>query len=160
MRTRTFLSLVLAIFLFAACEEKCDDPDISAINALYFELKQGGENGFSPEELNQVYFVRFIPFSNPLIADTLYPNGSYPGGVGKFFINNTYPFRNAQSPYFPVYGYMVIEPSSNYVDTIQNIDLGGRYDGDCGYDNILKTYTINSDSVDMSGSQAYYLLTK
>lgn len=160
MKIQKLLLLSFAILAFTACEEKCEEPDIQAINALYFELKQGGEDGFTPEELDQIYFIRFVPFSEPLIADTLYTYGSYPEGEGKFLINDTYPFRNEQSPYYTVYGYMVKDLGSNYTDTIQNIELGGRYDGDCGYDNILKKYTVNGDTVDMSGSQEPYLLTR
>lgn len=160
MKIQKLLLLSFAILAFTACEEKCEEPDIQAINALYFELKQGGEDGFTPEELDQIYFIRFVPFSEPLIADTLYTYGSYPEGEGKFLINDTYPFRNEQSPYYTVYGYMVKDLGSNYTDTIQNIELGGRYDGDCGYDNILKRYTVNGDTVDMSGSQEPYLLTR
>lgn len=160
MDRRILLLFIITTLGFNACSEKCDEPDIGAINGLYFELQQGGENGFTPEELNQIYFVRFIPFSEPLIADTFYAQGSYPLGLGKFVINDSYPFRNEQSPYYTVYGYQVVDPVTSFAANIENIKLGGQYDGDCGYDNTLKTYTLNGDSVDMSGSMAYYPITQ
>lgn len=160
MKTQTLLSFLLLALVFVSCKEKCDEPDIQAINALYFELKQGGDGGFTEEELNSIFFVRFVPMSDPLIADTLFPQGNYPMGAGKFYINDNYPFRNDQSPYFPVYGYMIVDPGTNYRDTISNIKLGGQYDGECGYDNTLKKYTVNGDTVDMSGSQDFHLLTR
>lgn len=160
MKKSLYISLFLVAFAFSACTEECDEPDIQAINALYFELQNGGENGFSPEELDAVFFVRFIPFSEPLIADTLYPNGLYPNGEGRFFINDTYPFTNDQSPYYTVYGYMVVEPTTGYVANIENIELGGEYDGDCGYNNTLKKFTVNNDTIDVSGSQAFFPLTR
>lgn len=160
MKKRNFLLVALSALCFSACTEECDEPDIQAINALYFELQNGGENGFTAEELDAVFFVRFIPFSEPLIADTLYTNGNYPEGEGKFLINDTYPFNNDESPYYTVYGYMVVEPTTGYVANIENIDLGGEYDGDCGYINTQKRYTINGDSVDVSGSQVFVPLTR
>ncbi len=160
MNRRILFLFLIATLGFNACSEKCAEPDIQAINGLYFELQQDGENGFTTEELNQIYFVRFIPSSEPLIADTFYTQGNYPLGLGKFVINDTYPFRNDQSPYYTIYGYQVVDPVTSFAANIENIDLGGQYDGDCGYDNTLKTYTLNGDSVDMSGSMAYYPITQ
>ncbi|NEN24449.1 hypothetical protein G3O08_13135 [Cryomorpha ignava] len=160
MKKTSILLLVLAALSFGACSEKCEEPDIQAINALYFELQNGGDNGFSAEELDAIFFVRFIPFSEPLIADTLYPNGIYPEGEGRFLINDSYPFNNDQSPYYTVYGYMVVEPTTGYVANIENIELGGEYDGDCGYINTRKRYTVNGDTIDVSGSQVFVPLTR
>jgi hypothetical protein len=152
-----FFALCLGI---TACTGECEEPDIQAINALYFELQQGGEGGFTDEELDAVYFVRFVPFSQPLIADTFYAQGNYPLGEGRFLINDQYPFFNQEAPYFTSYGYMVVDPITGYVGNIENIDLEGEYDGDCGYENLRKKFTFNGDTVDFGGSQDYYLISK
>lgn len=143
-----------------SCEEKCDEPDIERINSIYIELKQGGSDGFTEDELNNIYFVRYVPNSNPLVADTSYPNGFFPEGEGRFLINDSYPFRNEEPPYWVVFGYEIIEPNSGFSTRIQDIELDGMYDGDCGYNNIKKTFTVDSVPVDMSGSQEFYLVTK
>lgn len=158
--TTQILVLISLLFGAASCSEKCDEPDIGMINALYFELKQGGENGFSEEELDSIYIVRFVPFSEPLVADTAYIGGEYPAGEGKFYINNEYPFFNYQSPYFPTYGYMVVDPTTGFVGNIENIELTGQYDGDCGYRNLEKKFTYNGEEFDFGGTQAYFTITR
>lgn len=160
MKRRNYILLILATIAFSACTKKCEEPDIQAINALYFELQNGGEDGFNSDELNAIYFVRFIPFSEPLIADTLYANGLFPDGEGKFHINDTYPFTNDQSPYYTVYGYLVVEPTTGFVANIENIELGGEYDGECGYTNLKKRFTLDGDTIDVSGSQSFVQLTR
>ncbi|MEM9052747.1 MAG: hypothetical protein AAGC47_11895 [Bacteroidota bacterium] len=144
--------------IFIGCSEECDDPDISAINALYFECDQG-DDGFTQEGINELFVVRFVPFSEPLVADTVFLNGNFPSGPGRFFINDEFPFINTQSPYFTIYGYQVVDPTTGYVGTIENIELEGEYDGDCGYNNIAKKFTFNTEEVDMGGTQEFYLIT-
>ncbi len=160
MKTQTILFSVFATILFCSCTEKCEEPDIQSINALHFELQNGGDNGFTADELDAIYFVRYIPFSEPLIADTLYSNGIYPLGEGRFLINDRFPFNNDQSPYYTVYGYLVVDPTTGYVANIENIELGGAYDGDCGYTNTLKRFSLDGDTIDVSGSQEFIPLTR
>lgn len=159
---RKFISatLLFAVALLWSCTEECDEPDIQKINALYFELQQGGEDGFTEAELDSVYIVRFVPYSEPLVADTTYLYGLYPEGEGRFFINDDFPFLNYQSPYFPTYGYMVVEPTTGFVATIDNIELKGEYDGDCDYRNLEKRFTYNGEAHDYGGSQAYFPITR
>ncbi len=152
--------LLFSLTLATSCTEQCDEPDVQAINALYFELQQGGEDGFSPVELDQIFYVRFIPFSEPLIADTFYPGGFFPLGEGRFYINDAYPFLNDQSPYFTVYGYQVVDLLSGYVANIENIGLEGQYDGECDYFNLKKEFTFNLDTVDRGGSVDFYPISK
>ena len=47
MDKQILLLFLIAALGFNACSEKCDEPDIEAINGLYFELQQGGEGGFT-----------------------------------------------------------------------------------------------------------------
>jgi len=153
------LSIVLmTIAICCACSKKCDEPDIQAINALYFELDQSSE-GFTQEALDQIFIVRFVPFSEPLVADTVYLNGNYPSGRGRLYINDEFPFVNNQSPYFTIYGYTIVDPTTSYGGVIENIELEGEYDGDCGYNNISKRFTFNTDTINMGGTQEFYLVT-
>jgi len=156
---RQILSLML-LLVFAACSKECDEPDIQAINALYFELKEGGDDGFSEKALDELYIVRFVPFSEPLVADTVYLQGNYPSGRGRLFINDEFPFINNQSPYYTIYGYLIIDPTTGYVGSVENIELKGEYDGDCGYNNLEKKFTFNGEEVDMGGTEDFYLVTQ
>lgn len=161
MRTYSTLFLYFLLALISiSCEQKCDEPDIERINSIYIQLKQGGSDGFSASELDSIYFVRYVPGSNPIIADTAYPDGYFPEGEGKFLINDTYPFINEEPPYWVVFGYEIVEPSSDFSTKIEGIDLKGMYDGDCGYNNVKKTFLVDSQEVDMSGSQEFYLITR
>ncbi len=151
----SLLFFLFVIGLTVSCSKECDEPDIQAINALYFELVEG-EDGFTPEAIDQIYIVRFVPFSEPFVADTLFLEGNYPSGRGKFFINDVFPFVNSQSPYFTIYGYLIVDPTTGYVGNVENISLLGEYDGDCGYNNLEKNFTFNGEEVDMGGSQAFF----
>jgi len=160
-RMKKILSLSALLLLFgmaSSCSKTCDDPDVQAINALYFELDQSSD-GFTQEALDEIFIVRFVPFSEPLLADTVFLNGNYPSGRGRFYINDEFPFVNRQSPYFTVYGYQIVDPTTSYGGTVENISLVGEYDGDCEYNNISKRFTFNTDTVDMGGTQNFYLIT-
>lgn len=160
MRNTNLTFFIIALLTLGACSEKCDEPDIQYINGLHLELQNGGSNGFTPEELDAIYFVRYIPFSEPLIADTLLSNGYFPDGPGKFTINDNFPFFNDQSPYYTVYGYMIIDPTTGFVANIEDITLAGQYDGDCGYTNTNKIFTLDGDTIDVSGLDTYYPITR
>lgn len=159
MKAYTILLSVLAFGLVSSCAKDCDEPDIESINSLYFELKQGGDDGFTAEELDEMYVVRYIQESDPLIADTLFTNGVYPEGEGKIIINDSYPFLNSQSPYYTVYGYEIVIQSAGFISFIENIELGGEYDGECGYTNTRKAFDLNGDSLNRAGSTDFLLLT-
>lgn len=154
-----FLTAIVTI-LFSGCAKECDEPDIQHLNSLFFELKQGGEDGFDIKELDEVYFVRYVQLSDPLIADTFYTGGTYPEGKAKFIINDVYPFVNSQSPYFVVYGYQVVVESSGFTTNIENIELLGEYNGDCGYTNTKKAFDLDGEAVDRAESTDFLLITK
>jgi hypothetical protein len=160
MKNRLLFLLSLAIVTLVSCTEKCDDPDVQRINSLFFELKQGGDDGFTPEQLDSIYYVRFVPFSDPLIADTVFTEGFYPEGEAKFLINDNFPIPNQQAPYYPVYYYEIIEPTSGFSTIISDIELQGSYLGECDYENTLKAFKVDGDSINMPGSMDFYLLTR
>jgi hypothetical protein len=153
-------TFTLALLFALACNKPCDEPDIDTINGLLFEFQRTGPQGFTDEEIASVYFVRFVPFSEPLIADTLFINGNYPEGFGRFIINDRFPFRNDQSPYFTVYSYMVVEAETGFVGNVENITLRGKYDGDCGYQNLQKSFFFNGDSIDMGGRTDPFIISR
>jgi len=157
---KIFYSILAIAVIFAGCTEKCEEPDISRINSVYIELKEGGEDGFTDAELDSIIIVRYIPFSAPLVADTLVTNGDFPEGDNKFLINDEYPFVNATPPYYVVYGYEIIETSSLFSTRIEGIELEGVYDGECDYMNVEKTFLVDSNEVDMSGSTDFYQITR
>lgn len=160
MKASILLLSALVAFLFSSCAKECDEPDIQRLNALFFELKQGGDDGFSSEELDEVYFVRYVQESDPLIADTFYTEGVFPEGIAKFIINDTYPFSNAQSPYYVVFGYQIVVESSGFTSNIENIELLGEYDGDCGYNNTQKAFDLDGEAMDRAGSMEFLQITK
>ena len=155
-----FLPLIFAAMVAGGCSKECDEPDIAKINALYFEMQMGGEDGFTQEELDEIFIVRFVPYSQPLIADTMYVQGNFPNGPGRFFINDEYPFLNFQSPYFTTYGYMIVQPSTGFVGNIENIKLKGEYDGDCNYKNVDKKFTFNGEDHNTGGGENYFVIAK
>jgi hypothetical protein len=153
--------LVLGLLMFwSACLEKCEEPDIQRINSLRFELDIDGENGFFSFEIEDVYLVRFIPFTDPLIADTFMLNGVFPEGPGRFLINDNFPFRNATPPYFTAFGYKVVDPNTVWEGTIDNITLRGEYTGDCDYVNLQRSFFFQGDSIDMGGSEEFFLISQ
>ncbi len=160
MKASIITLTALVAILLSGCAKKCDEPDIQRLNSLFFELKQGGEDGFDIEELDEVYFVRYVQQSEPLIADTFYTEGIFPEGDAKFIINDTYPFLNSQSPYYVVYGYQVVIESAGFTTNIENIELIGEYDGDCGYTNIQKAFDLDGEAIDRGGSTEFLLITK
>lgn len=152
---------ILAVAIFAiGCTEKCEEPDISQINSLYIELKKGGEDGFTDTELDSIIIVRYVPNSAPLIADTLVTNGDFPLDDNKFPINDEYPYVNATPPYWVVFGYEIIETTSLFSTRIEGIELDGEYDGECDYTNLKKTFLVDSNEVDMTGSTDFYQITR
>ncbi len=150
---KNYILIVFSVpaLVLTSCWEKCEDPDVSRINALYFEFERDGSGGFTDEELNSVFFVRYVPFSEPLLADTLIINGNFPEGFGKFIVNDFFPFRNIGAPYFVVYDYLIVEPTTGFVASIERIVIGGEYDGECGYTNTKRSFFFNGDSLDSAG---------
>ena len=53
----------------------------------------------------------------------------------------------------------MVDPTTGYVGNIENIELEGEYDGDCGYNNLAKKFTFNNEEVDLGGTQNFYLIT-
>lgn len=154
---------MLLLVLGTACTKDCDAPPVDDINALYLRLKTGGDNGFSEEELSSLYLVRYFDVPGDSLtfpADTLHFASFYEGSDNKIRISNDTPFRN-DSLFFVRYNYgFYFEADSNLSVMLTDIQLEGGYIEDCDYENRRKTFRINDQEVNRSGSQDYYEITK
>lgn len=156
----TVVAVVIALLL-SGCKDICDEPDIDRINGLKFQLEVEGPNAWTKPELADLMFVRYIPFSDPLIGDTVMINGNnFLEGPGRFIINDFFPFRNANAPYFVTYDYIIEGFTAAFFAQIEGIKLRGQYTGDCDYVNLQKSFFLNGDSLDMGGSEEFLLLPR
>ncbi len=157
----SFLFILPFILSLLACEGPCEEPDIDRLNGLHFALPTEGEDAFTEEELADLMFVRFIPMTVPLVADTLFVDGNLlEEGPGKFIINDFFPFRNANAPYFVIYSYAIEGFTAAFYAEIENITLQGEYDGECDYFNTQKSFFLNGDSIDMGGTTDFLELPR
>lgn len=149
------------LIALASCEKPCDEPDIDRLNGLKLELPTKGEDAFTEEELADLMFVRYVPFSDPLIGDTFFVNGNnLVEGPGKFIINDAFPFTNETSPYFVTYNYIIEGFTAAFFAEIENITLKGEYTGDCDYINEQKSFILNGDSIDLGGQEDFFELQR
>lgn len=158
-----FLSL-LAVVWMAGCAEVCDEPPIDDLNALYLELKVDGDDGFSEDERASCFIVRYFDVVNDSLTfpdDTVFYNGNFhDGSDNRIRLSNGTPFEN-DSLFYVRYNYGIFFESDSTLELlITDIDLRSRYVGECGYENVQKTFRLNGEWVDRSGSQAYYEITK
>jgi hypothetical protein len=160
--TSSFGLLLLLTGLFlTSCEEACDEPDIDRINGLKLQIPIEGEDAFSTQELSDLLFVRYVPFSDPLIGDTLFVNGNLlEEGPGRFIINDNFPFRNAGAPYFTTYDYFIEGFTAAFFVQIERITLQGEYDGECEYFNTQQSFFLNGDSLDLGGTDDFLVLPR
>lgn len=159
---KAFYSLfVCAVIGLSACKEVCDEPDIDRINGLKLALPVEGPDAFTEQELADLIFIRYVPFSDPLIADTVFVNGNtLVEGPGRFIINDFFPFRNATAPFFVTYHYIIEGFTAAFFAEIENIQLRGAYDGECNYTNLQQSFFLNGDSLDLGGSEDFFELPR
>ncbi len=159
--TRIYPILFVVAIGLASCEKPCDEPDIGRLNGLKLKVPTKGEDAFTEEELADLMFVRYVPFSDPLIGDTLFVNGNnLVEGPGKFIINDEFPFTNQTAPYFVTYNYIVEGFTAAFFAEIENITLRGEYTGDCDYINMEKRFVLNGDSLDLGGQEDFFVLPR
>lgn len=171
MNTKTFrfqFLFFLCVFL-VSCEKPCEDPGVDSINSIYLKLKSGGENGFTQEELNSTYLVRYLMGypTDSLNRDTT-SFVFYEGSSNRIRIGSEIPWKSIIPPYYTQYTYIITNTSTNRKDTITNIDLIGDYTGDCKYVNSQKQFIhkyiepssgeLRSDIIDMAGNVDYYVI--
>lgn len=154
---------VLFLTVMAACTEVCDEPPIDDINALYLEFKKDGEDGFTEEELETFYLVRYFQVPGDSLTfpdDTIHYYGNFYEADNRFRISNGIPFSN-DSLFFVRYNYgMFFESDTTQQVLLTDITLRGEYIGDCEYENKEKTFRINGDLVNQTASTDYIQITK
>lgn len=162
MKTTLFSCFLFVLFIaVTSCEKKCDEPDIDRLNGLRFQLPVEGPDAFTEEELADLMFVRYVPFSDPLVGDTIFVDGNnLIEGPGRFIINDDFPFTNASAPYFVTYDYAVEGFTAAFFVQIERIVLEGEYTGDCDYINEQKSFFLNGDSLDLGGQEDFYELPR
>jgi hypothetical protein len=160
---KDFLFFIIFTFSLAACEKPCKEPDTDAINAIYLEFKLGGENGYTNEELNQAYIVRYFATEADTIlpVDTIFLNGKfYNGSSNKLRISNDFPIKNPLQPYWVSYDYTIQNPEETFIIEIKDIDIKGTYTGDCVYENQQKSYTVNDSLFNRTNNTDYLLIDR
>jgi len=162
MRLTLFYSLLfMSCFATVSCEKVCDEPDIDRLNGLRFQLPVEGPDAFTEEELADLMFVRYVPFSEPLVGDTIFVNGNnLVEGPGRFIINDGFPFVNSSAPYFVTYDYIIEGFTAAFFAQIESITLKGEYTGDCEYINQQKSFFLNGDSLDLGGQESFFELPR
>lgn len=153
--------LFVAAIAVVSCDKVCDEPDINRLNGLKFQLPVEGPDAFTEEELADLMFVRYVPFSEPLVGDTIFVDGNnLIEGPGRFIINDDFPFTNASAPYFVIYDYIVEGFTAAFFVQIESIVLKGEYTGDCEYFNEQKSFFLNGDSIDLGGQEEFFVLPR
>ncbi len=162
--SKTVFLLLTAFIIVASCTKICDEPPVDDLNALYLQFKTEGEDSFTEEELESFYLVRYFDVPEDSLTfpdDTIFYHGNfYDGSDNQIRISNGTPFLN-DSIFYVRYNYgLFFESDSTLSYIITEFDLEGTYVGECGYENVTKTFHINDQLVDMSASTDYYEITK
>ena len=150
----------------AACKKDCKNPDVDAINAIYLQFDTSGEPGsFTVNELDSLYMVRFEQaqydsFIFPV--DTL--NFSSAGFYGPDYtvrLSRDYPSGLSEGPpYYTDYMYLFQSYGETFKVRLENIELDGSYTEDCEYISRKKSFVLNDDTLDVTGSTAFVLIQK
>ena len=144
--------------LSVSCTKTCDEPDVNGLNALPFQFKTDGSDGFSESAINSAYMVRYlIAFGDSLTfpKDTISLNGR-----DNFRLTNYDPFVNDSIGYVR-YNYAIrFESSDTLSYVITQIELKGQYTGDCAYENQMKRFTWNGQVQDITEFSNPFLITK
>ncbi len=153
--------VLCALNFLCSCKEVCDEPDIDRINGLKLQLPVEGPDAFTESELADLMFIRYVPFTEPMIGDTVFVNGNLlEEGPGRFIINDFFPFRNTSAPYFVTYNYIIEGFTAAYYAEIERIVLLGVYDGECNYTNLQQSFFLNGDSLDLGGIDEFFVLPR
>lgn len=146
-----------------SCTEICDAPDIDLINAIFLKLDTSEVDGFSEDELNSLYMVRYFrveeaDFDWP--HDTVFIYGNFYRSPSTIRLSNDHPFTN-DSLFYPRYNYALLFESDTLLEyRITNITLDSKYTGDCAYENMVKTFEMNGLTVNKSGTTDTHTITK
>ena len=158
-----FLFFIIVLILFSSCDKPCPNPETDSVNGIYLEFQVGGEDGYTNEELNLAYVVRY--FANDadtiLPVDTIFLDGKfYDGSSNKLRISNDFPITNPVQPYWVSYDYTIQNPEETFIIEIKNIDVKSTYEGECIYKNEKKFFTVNDSLFDRTGNIDYLIINR
>ncbi|MDA0973744.1 MAG: hypothetical protein O2867_08430 [Bacteroidetes bacterium] len=164
---RFFWILLLGSALFlTSCEDACDTPDVDAINAIYLQFDTSGDPGsFQMEELDSVYMVRFQiadfdSFNFPVDTFNLFENEFYEDPY-KVRLSRDFPRGLIEGPpYYTDFMYLFQSYGQDFRVRLQSIELDGGYTDDCTYVNREKSFVLNDDTLDQTGSTEFVLMSK
>jgi len=157
---------MITLLTWSSCKKPCTEPDVDALNALYLQFDTSGEPGsFTMNELDSLYMVRFQQadfdsFIFPVDTLNIYEVGFYQEG-NKLRISRDFP-RGLPSgpPYYTDYMYLFKGRGENYTVRLQNIELDGGYTEDCIYIARMKSFVLNDDTLDVTGSTEFVITRK
>lgn len=164
-RSTLLLSLVLA-FTLNSCKEECEPIDVDSLNAIYLQFDtSGGADSFDPSELDSVYMVRyqiaeFDSFNFPVDTLNFYQDGFYRDDYRIRLSREIPSSLGGGPPYYSDFMYRFLGRSQDFQVRLQGIRLDGGYVDDCTYDARLKQFTLNDDTLVVTGSKAYVPMFK
>jgi hypothetical protein len=134
----------------------CDEPNVEQINALRFEFDR---KSFTYEEVNSAHILRFQPGNLDQPLDTIFLKGKITPGDFSFILT---PITNDRSTGEVTFVYGIYDNSHENAYIISDIVSRGIYPTDCCccYRNTERTFLMNGEPVDRSGSMEAVLLTK
>jgi hypothetical protein len=154
-----FLILICCAALLGGCDAcynvACDEPDVATINGLHFTFDK---ETFNLNEVDNATVLRFNPgnFEQPL--DTIFLKDVLTDNERSFSISINSTGQNGQVAF--VYG--IYDNSHEYAFIITDIVTKGFYPTDCCccYRNTEKTFVLNGEAKDLSGTTEAVVLSK
>lgn len=155
-----WISLVALTTVLSGCDHcynvACNEPDVASINGLHFAFDP---NSFTYAEVSNATVLRFHPgnFEQPI--DTLFLKDELSENGLSFHIPLTGADVSTGEVAF-VYG--IYDNSREYAFILSDIVSKGIYPTDCCccYRNTLKTFVLNGEAVDRTGSTEAVVLSK
>lgn len=136
---------------------ECDAPDIATIDGLLFRFDT--ESSFTSSQTDSAYIMLFEKgdWDNPIDSYS-YEQDMMESDDNSFMLKVGYPFAQVQD--LSLWNYVIFPNGGEVVFRISSVRSQGYYPEDCCccYRNRLKTFKINSSSIERSGSDEAVLL--
>ena len=157
MRPR-YIASILTIIGLGGCDPcynvACDEPNVGYINGLHFEFDK---EQFPFASIDNAMVLRFGEGNLDQPLDTIFLKDIITNEERSFHIA---PMADADGQAPHVYG--IYDNSREYAYFVSNIATVGIYPTDCCccYRNTLKTFVLNGESKDLSGTTDVVVLQK
>ncbi|NND94152.1 MAG: hypothetical protein HKN45_04755 [Flavobacteriales bacterium] len=155
------LCAILVCGVFHSCEEECTPVDVDDLNAIYLRFSTDGSPGsFDPFELDSIYYIRFQEsfldsFNFPVDTIELYQLGFYDEDYGLRLSRGFPQGLPSGPPYYSEYKYLFMSRGQSWQVRLQQIEINGGYLDDCTYETRNKSFVLNDDTIDATGSTAF-----